>query len=331
VSTAATSVSGRDRDEIRDLKDKHVIEMEALLNALSDSQRTVRMLREENTDLRDRLDKLGNLEAENDELGHMCSDLQRDLAQMKRHNEILREQLDLQRSADLGRRTNERLSPQWKSLSLRTPVPRQAVFARSARYDHQFRPEEDGDIRDVPTPARSAPPVFEREDSDDRHDDALTLEDLDPSSAPHVSSSTHIRRGSDTSSVFPMPPPNMSMIMQEGDPGHSFFNQFQSGVLSNFNFPAHSQAEGAATPMNRAKASEHGFNDHNDYNHTFNTSVSSALSINRTMTGSPTESLNLDPQHDRHLRDLEQVDLGVKLDEMRKQTLGRLVPDPDAW
>lgn len=75
VSTAATSVSGRDRDEIRDLKDKHVIEMEALLNALSDSQRTVRMLREENTDLRDRLDKLGNLEAENDELGHTCSDL----------------------------------------------------------------------------------------------------------------------------------------------------------------------------------------------------------------------------------------------------------------
>lgn len=134
VSTAATSISGyggRDREEIRDLKDKHAVEMEALLNALSDTQRTVRMLREENTDLRDRLDRMANMEAENSQLGEMLDDLQRDLAQMKRQNEVLREQLDLQRTDDMGRRTNERLSPQWNSVALRTPVPKHANPASS--------------------------------------------------------------------------------------------------------------------------------------------------------------------------------------------------------
>ncbi|KAJ7225806.1 hypothetical protein GGX14DRAFT_641147 [Mycena pura] len=60
VSTAPTSVSGAswDRDEIRELKEKHAVETGALLSALSDSQRTTKVLREENSELRERLARL---------------------------------------------------------------------------------------------------------------------------------------------------------------------------------------------------------------------------------------------------------------------------------
>ncbi|PFH45720.1 hypothetical protein AMATHDRAFT_43987, partial [Amanita thiersii Skay4041] len=58
----------RDRDEVRELKEKHATETGALLGALSDSQRTTRMLREENGDLRERLERFADVEVENEEL-----------------------------------------------------------------------------------------------------------------------------------------------------------------------------------------------------------------------------------------------------------------------
>ncbi|TFK83496.1 hypothetical protein K466DRAFT_554987 [Polyporus arcularius HHB13444] len=59
ASTAATSVSASSmQSEIQQLQEKHALESSALLGALADSQRTTRMLREENGQLRDRIQTL---------------------------------------------------------------------------------------------------------------------------------------------------------------------------------------------------------------------------------------------------------------------------------
>ncbi|KAI0692251.1 hypothetical protein C8T65DRAFT_745233 [Cerioporus squamosus] len=59
ASTAATSVSASSmQSEIQQLQEKHALESSALLGALADSQRTTRMLREENGQLRDRIQML---------------------------------------------------------------------------------------------------------------------------------------------------------------------------------------------------------------------------------------------------------------------------------
>ncbi|KAI8992730.1 hypothetical protein BD414DRAFT_283691 [Trametes punicea] len=71
ASTAPTSISASSslqhlQSELQQLQDRHALETGALLNALADSQRTTRMLREENDQLRERLqvleDKLADAE-----------------------------------------------------------------------------------------------------------------------------------------------------------------------------------------------------------------------------------------------------------------------------
>ncbi|KAJ7071306.1 hypothetical protein C8F01DRAFT_1109958 [Mycena amicta] len=94
ASTAPTSISGasweRDRDEIRDLKDKHATETGALLSALSDSQRTTKVLREENVELRQRLarfeadgERITQMERENIALREFVSELREEAGQLK--------------------------------------------------------------------------------------------------------------------------------------------------------------------------------------------------------------------------------------------------------
>ncbi|KAJ7900038.1 hypothetical protein B0H14DRAFT_3852519 [Mycena olivaceomarginata] len=95
ASTAPTSVSGaswgrEDREEIRELKEKHAVETGALLSALSDSQRTTKVLREENSELRERLARLESesertetLERENQALREFLSELREEAGQLK--------------------------------------------------------------------------------------------------------------------------------------------------------------------------------------------------------------------------------------------------------
>ncbi|KAJ7169591.1 hypothetical protein C8R46DRAFT_202530 [Mycena filopes] len=93
ASTAPTSVSGTsswDREEIRELKDKHAVETGALLSALSDSQRTSKVLREENSELRERLTRLEaeserttTLERENQALREFVTELREEAGQLK--------------------------------------------------------------------------------------------------------------------------------------------------------------------------------------------------------------------------------------------------------
>ncbi|KAF9028016.1 hypothetical protein BDZ89DRAFT_1160478 [Hymenopellis radicata] len=106
ASTAPTSLSWGDRDKEEDTT-RHAMEMSALLGALSDSQRTARVLREENAELRERLEsreeellgiigqledaqrygedeRVGELEEENAVLRSVVDDLRREIGDMLR-------------------------------------------------------------------------------------------------------------------------------------------------------------------------------------------------------------------------------------------------------
>lgn len=72
-----------EKEEIRELKDKHLTETGALLGALSDSQRTTKMLREENGELRERVDRLGNMEVENEGLKGVVDELRHEIRELR--------------------------------------------------------------------------------------------------------------------------------------------------------------------------------------------------------------------------------------------------------
>jgi hypothetical protein len=73
----------KEKEEIRELKEKHLTETGALLGALSDSQRTSKMLREENGKLRDSLDRLGDFETEVEPLRTAVGELRREVGELR--------------------------------------------------------------------------------------------------------------------------------------------------------------------------------------------------------------------------------------------------------
>ena len=95
----------RERDDKQELKEKHSTEVAALLGALSDSQRTVRMLRDENSELRERLDRFAGIVQENAGLSQACLRFEQELTGLRREcNDLRREAFSL------------------KSTSVRVPV-----------------------------------------------------------------------------------------------------------------------------------------------------------------------------------------------------------------
>ena len=118
----------RDRAEIRELKERHGTEMAALLSALSDSQRTARVLREENFDLREKVDRLSGVHQENDRLRKACDGLESECTGLRRDYSALQREL-----AGSTRPTSSMrvpgLTPSWSmsstsSSGFRTPVPK---------------------------------------------------------------------------------------------------------------------------------------------------------------------------------------------------------------
>lgn len=68
---------------MRELKEKHATETGALLAALFDSQRTTRMLRTGNGELRERLEQLERLETKNEGLRRAVGELNREVAELR--------------------------------------------------------------------------------------------------------------------------------------------------------------------------------------------------------------------------------------------------------
>ncbi|KAJ7130068.1 hypothetical protein C8R43DRAFT_670298 [Mycena crocata] len=199
ASTAPTSVSGaswgRDGEEIRELKDKHAVETGALLSALSDSQRTSKVLREENSELRERL---ARLEAESERS-----------VTLERENQALREFV-----------TELREEAGQLKLQLRLAVP----VANSSRY---LAPSMTQPFRLAPRGGESP-----RSASGDVSEESYNPLAAPPSSTP-VSSKNQRRRLSSSSSNFPAPPSNMSLLLEEGANSSDFDdNSRASGSVS---------------------------------------------------------------------------------------------------
>ncbi|EDR03142.1 uncharacterized protein LACBIDRAFT_307636 [Laccaria bicolor S238N-H82] len=326
TSTAPTSISGsfgylgrdrgeRDRDrerekeEIRELRDKHQLETGALLGALSDSQRTVRVLREENSDLRERVERLADAEAENDELRRVCSELRQECTDLRR------ECVELRREMRLGAtRTPSGLGNSWSNASssgYRTPVPVRQKQGPSGRLQAQWNRDRDDQDRLLTVPTEDQhPPIldFDEEAIEPEDDDE---DDEEPPSAEPTSLLPAQRRLSTTSSIFPVLPPNMTMLLHEdaAHPGDLSGSNRSSMEQSHFRFPPSSHKQPQPQP--------HGFRGMDGGGHTANMSISSAASISPTtanfsmVTGSP-GSLFLRPEHEVLLGEMESLDLGVR-------------------
>ncbi|KAI0742245.1 hypothetical protein C8Q80DRAFT_1109154 [Daedaleopsis nitida] len=270
ASTAPTSVSASSvQQEIQQLQDKHALETSALLGALADSQRTSKVLRDENAQLRDRI-------------------------------QMLEDKL-----VDAQERIQQILYSQ--------PPPLAAKSVYSQRYGSPV-------LSDRRSLSHSRNNSFLRPRGDaPTYADLMTMSSPDPqSSSPETPVDnadgfvpSNRKRMSGTSSVFPSLPSNMSMIMHEDSVSPDAFAALSLGSSSPAGSPTmvYTRLHGGAMPSAIPKAPSS-----RAFSHRANRSVSSAGNISPTtanfsiMTSSP-GSLNIRPEHERHLGDMPPLDL----------------------
>ncbi|KAL5525436.1 hypothetical protein ACEPAF_9306 [Sanghuangporus sanghuang] len=262
--------------EISSLKDKHSAEMAAILSALADSQRASKLLRDENSQLQGRI-----------------RDLEEQLAD-------LAEQLEEAR----------RQPP---------PPPLPSSLTRSLLRQHRSSPQ--GSPRGSPSRNRAfvRSPVDSLASDYDTTDAHTTMRENGGLLTPNFMSSSFLQsrenrprtRASTTSSVFPVLPSNMSMLLHD-DGSDSYSNP--SGGLALLQSNAYSSSAGspAASPtlnVNRLTTSSSIPNE--KIRHATTLSLSSIeMSMLSSLPGSP-KSLKLKPEHEKHLCDLKSLDFSV--------------------
>ncbi|KZT21743.1 hypothetical protein NEOLEDRAFT_727685 [Neolentinus lepideus HHB14362 ss-1] len=166
--STAPSIPQQHQTEVETLKERHAMETEALLSALADSQRTAKMLREENTQLRDRVSEV---ELQMNEL----------LEQLRRQQAVPPPSSTFLQHYQSPRNVFSRIgSPELPISKTQTRISGLRSRDRSPRETISSPVEE---TRALPEPC----------------------------------SGHHRRRSSTTSSVFRLPPSNMSMLMNEED------------------------------------------------------------------------------------------------------------------
>ncbi|KAI5894643.1 uncharacterized protein SCHCODRAFT_01037834 [Schizophyllum commune H4-8] len=111
ASTAPTSVSGGSHDdELRELQAKHADEMAALLGALGDAQRSARLLRSENGELRERADEMADeverLQAERSRNTELVARLEEQLEFVQKERDDMRAAVE-EMAAEMERMRNE--------------------------------------------------------------------------------------------------------------------------------------------------------------------------------------------------------------------------------
>ncbi|KAG6854041.1 hypothetical protein C0991_011246 [Blastosporella zonata] len=309
ASTAPTSVSGssfafigRDRDrerekeEIREMKEKHANETGALLGALSDSQRTTKVLREENGELRERLEQA---EAENNALRRVVGDLTKETGDLRVQVQMFKSNLNSSTSSRLG-------TTGW-SIPLRKSALSSSMHI-DQEDDEWSSPSNSQLHNNFDVTPESHKPLNrngKKQDGGYHHANNLELPQPGPTLSSNSGSSNHIRRFSSTSSIFPVPPANMTLLLHDQD------QDLLSGGLDLSRF---SPTGPAPIPLRDDSAG-------------LDNSVASTVSISPTnfsmTTGSP-GSLFLRPEHEVHLGDLDSLDLGIR---RNPDTAG----DDDGW
>lgn len=284
----------REREEMREMKEKHGTEMGALLGALSDSQRTVRVLREENSDLRDRLERFTVAVQANQELRQAYGDLQTECSNLERENVDLRKEL-----AGLRGLTHS-WSGGGNSSGSRTPVPKAAMSSSplARTYTSRVAHEEYDDT------------FIDHGSEVENHHHPHYSSNKDPPDIilpPSSPVSSKKRRMSNSSSIFPIPPSNMTLLLHEDVTSTfgSIFSLPPPATSSQRNTHVQSQSSPPISYLNFAG------------NIPPNSSVTSIGSISPStanfsmVTGSP-GSLFLRPEHEILLGDMESLDLGVQ-------------------
>ncbi|KAF8153830.1 hypothetical protein B0H34DRAFT_860805 [Crassisporium funariophilum] len=327
----------RDREEMREMRERHGTEMGALLSALSDSQRTARVLRDENAELRERIEGLGGVLEENEELRRECASLRDECGMLGRECAELRREVAVGGAGrafrtgglGLGVNTGWGSAGSGGSSGFKTPVGKaggssplaQAFTPRAARED------EEEEVYDQ-TFIDHGSEVSEGDDSEllppsngNGHRNHMSLEDsatdllLD---LPASSSTPSIkRRLSTTSSIFPMVPPNMTLLLSE-DPTISPKPQPFRFPPSHPSSPSPSKPPPSLSPMHPRGSPPISYKAFASNGHAASSSVTSVGSVSPTAAsfsfsvgpGSP-GSLFLRPEHELLLGDMESLDLGV--------------------
>ncbi|KAI0632597.1 hypothetical protein C8Q77DRAFT_828560 [Trametes polyzona] len=291
ASTAPTSISTSSsvqylQTELQQMQERHNVETGALLNALADSQRMTKMLREENTQLRERLqfleDKLADAE-------DRIQQLQYSQSPPPPPASTSRSVYSSSRRFATGPALSDTRSPPTRS--------RRGSFLRAQPPQEAY-----ADLLSSPEPSTHSHSPETPVD----HSDAF------PSRA------LHRKRASATSSVFAAVPNNMSMIMhEEGVTPES------AGGLSMQSMSMHSSASSppGSPTMVLGRVQPPPINTKASPGHVANKSLSSSAgNISPTtanfsmVTGSPV-SLNLRPEHERHLGDMSNLDLTDGLED----------------
>ncbi|KAL5520183.1 hypothetical protein ACEPAG_9396 [Sanghuangporus baumii] len=260
--------------EISSLKDKHSAEMAAILSALADSQRTSKLLREENSQLQGRIR----------DLEEQLADLAEQLEEVRRQppplpSSLTRSLLRQHRSSPQG---SPRGSPSRNRAFVRSPVDSLA---------------SDYDAIDTHTTMRE--------------NGGLLTPNFMPSSLLQSRETRPRTRASTTSSVFPVLPSNMSMLLHD-DGSDSYSNPSGGLALLQSNAYASSAGSPAASPtlnVNRLVTSSSIPTEKSRHATTLSLS-SIEMSMLSSLPGSP-KSLKLKPEHERHLCDLKSLDFSV--------------------
>ncbi|EIN05661.1 hypothetical protein PUNSTDRAFT_145627 [Punctularia strigosozonata HHB-11173 SS5] len=282
-STTYTSVSAAST-HARELADKHQAEMGTLLAALADAQASGRALREENDALRRRVEEL------EDALGEARAELR-----VQRHHQHRQQQQQQPRHAApppldfgaMGRsRVFERPSTASGSVSGAGSRPPSSQARSHSRVQNLSSSSAYGSHGSLDPPAR-----FPEEDT------------------ARQGRAQHQRRSSTASSVFPLPPSNMSLLMSEDNtavapldrsvasfapsappsPTLVYAARHSSGPLAGRRRGGHAPKQASVASME---------------------SISPSTANYSVLTGSP-GSLNLQPEHDRHLLDLDMLSLDI--------------------
>jgi hypothetical protein len=269
VSTAPTSLSSSSvqrhlQEELSSLQEKHSLETGALLSALADSQRTTRMLRDENTQLRDRLQFV------EEQLAAAREELQR---------QQFAQSFNPPSTSTLGRNNLYRLRGQSTTELGRRGYPPsrlQTLLRHSSDDLHAGKPanQTEQDVAHDPIPPR-------------------TTQD----SASHTSSQR--RRNSATSSIFPAPPRDMTMLLHDEDDASEESPAYST--VSGSQQPSPTLVVGKPLPR-QGEESQPGHQLVSAGN------ISPTTANFSMVTGSP-GSLYLRPEHERLLGDMPMLDL----------------------
>ena len=280
VSTSASGVSissaqhQRMQVALQSLKDKHEMEMAALLSALSDSQRVAKVLREENDGLRQQIQELER------QLEDTLRQSQLYQATVIPHNSISTHLLPgSSPESKSWRRSSDDVQRQFPVRLQSTLSPHNPTLPHSTPFKTQVREQAHHSV----------------------------LPEL-------VTKATDLKRLSAASSIFPTPPSNMAMLMSEEGamnliPDRS--SVFSTGSISPP--PSHgtrplSRRLSTSAPISTRTQHKpnRSISSAGD-----GMSITTANFSMTEMTGSP-GSLCLRPEHEMHLGDMVSLDLSYQ-------------------